>query len=136
MVGIDASATAIVSASATGSATYEVSPLSTYDNPSLFDVVICLDVLFHIVDNEEWHHSLTALMNSVRPGGFLLIIEHFGVQSPNRPPHVKWRSMADYRDCFSGTGFTPMLERVYQSPHEGVDKTLIAARKSLSPSRR
>ena len=58
MTGLDASSTAIAEARHRSNASYEVALLSQFQSETLFDVVLCLDVLFHVIDDGEWKLSL------------------------------------------------------------------------------
>lgn len=46
-----------------------------------YDVVNAIGVMFHIVDDDEWHRAVQKLWASVRPGGVMVIGGHFGMLS-------------------------------------------------------
>nr|WP_269204717.1 methyltransferase domain-containing protein [Motilibacter deserti] len=52
---------------------YAVSTLSTWRPGCLYDVVYSVDVLFHIVDEDEWAASVRGLASLVRLGGLLAV---------------------------------------------------------------
>ena len=52
------------------------SALDTFDLPDRFDVVMTIDVLFHIVDDEVWQRTVERLGAFVAPDGTLVIQEH------------------------------------------------------------
>jgi len=78
--GIDTSIEAIRECRrrATGSDTYAVSSLRSWRPPYLYDAVICVDVMFHLMDDDEWLSSLRNLAVLVRLGGRLVVADHDG----------------------------------------------------------
>jgi 2-polyprenyl-3-methyl-5-hydroxy-6-metoxy-1,4-benzoquinol methylase len=72
--GIDGSANAIeVSREQGGGAAYFRSTLSAWQSPWLYDVVASIDVLFHILDDDEWERTVKNLASLVRLGGKLIV---------------------------------------------------------------
>src|SRR5262249_5470005 len=96
MTGLDVSATAISSAKARGGAEYINTPLCQPGTSKKFDVALCLDVFFHIVDDDEWEKSLITLAAYVKSKGLLCIIEHFPSPEAKSAVHCKWRSLDVY----------------------------------------
>ena len=73
---IDASEAAIEhSRELGGGPRYHRSSLAGWRSPSLYDVVLCVDVVFHILDDAEWERSLRNLASLVRLGGRLIVAD-------------------------------------------------------------
>lgn len=72
--GIDASAAAIAYCEERGGGPrYARSTLSGWRSPWLYDVVASVDVLFHILDDDEWVRTVKNLASLVRLGGRLIV---------------------------------------------------------------
>jgi 2-polyprenyl-3-methyl-5-hydroxy-6-metoxy-1,4-benzoquinol methylase len=99
--------------------------LAAFDLARQFDVVTCIDVLFHIVDDAAWEAALHNLSRHVRHGGVLLLQDHL-VERPVMPAkHVKFRSRDAFVQCLSGCGLQIERERRYLLPAEQIDKHII-----------
>lgn len=71
---VDASASAVAHCrTAGGGPRYHVSTLADWRSPWLYDVVISVDVLFHVLDEAQWEASVRNLASLVRLGGRLLL---------------------------------------------------------------
>ncbi len=46
---------------------------------SSYDLINAIGVMFHIVDDEEWHRSLHEISQHINPGGLLIVGGHFGL---------------------------------------------------------
>jgi|GEM_PF-1127674 len=88
------------------------------------DVVLCMDVLFHVVDDTLWQRSLASLAEKLKPGGRLLILEHFPGQA-SAVSHVRWRTVDLYRSAITGLGLTLAHAITYRLPQLGAQKTLL-----------
>ena len=72
--GIDGSANAIdLCKERGGGPSYFRSTLSAWRSPWLYDVVASIDVLFHILDDDEWERTVKNLASLVRLGGRLIV---------------------------------------------------------------
>ena len=72
--GIDGSAHAIeLCREQGGGPDYFRSALSAWRSPGLYDVVVSIDVLFHILDDDEWTRTVQNLASLVRLGGKLIV---------------------------------------------------------------
>lgn len=77
--GIDASPSAVATARAEGGpARYRESTLAGWRSPDLYDVVVAVDVLFHVLDEAEWERSLLNLAGLVRLHGRLVVSDWGG----------------------------------------------------------
>lgn len=130
MTGIDVSASAVENARRTGQAEYTNATLSGYRPERPFDVVLCLDVLFHVVDDGEWARSVGNLASCVAPDGLLMFIETFDHTGLGSAPHVLWRRREAYAPVLADAGFAVIDEVEFQYPHERVNKTLSIARRA------
>jgi SAM-dependent methyltransferase len=82
--------------------------------PASFDVVSCMDVLFHITDDEGYVRALDTISSVLRPGGTFVLSENFLHRPEQRGSHQVNRTMEWIRDALSGAGFdvvrrVPML---------------------------
>jgi 2-polyprenyl-3-methyl-5-hydroxy-6-metoxy-1,4-benzoquinol methylase len=74
--GIDASEAALEHARREGGGPrYYQSSLSGWRSPWLYDVVMAVDVVFHILDDDEWERSVRNLASLVQLGGRLVIAD-------------------------------------------------------------
>jgi 2-polyprenyl-3-methyl-5-hydroxy-6-metoxy-1,4-benzoquinol methylase len=74
--GIDGSDVAITLCQQTGGGPrYARSTLSAWRSPWLYDAVVCVDVLFHILDEDEWERSVRNLASLVRLTGRLVVAD-------------------------------------------------------------
>ena len=109
--GIDASDAAIAASRAAGGARFEVSTLAGWRSPTLYDVVMSIDVLFHILDEDEWASSVRNLASLTRLGGQLIVTDEN--RDDRRPAgnYIVHRPRAAYADLLSDkfrfVAFTP-----------------------------
>lgn len=104
--GIDTSPEAIAFCREQGPGRYEVSALSTWSSPFLYDVVYSIDVLFHILDDAEWEASLRNLASMVRLAGRLIVADEW---RPDRRPsgtYIVHRAHDAYEGILGELGFT------------------------------
>jgi 2-polyprenyl-3-methyl-5-hydroxy-6-metoxy-1,4-benzoquinol methylase len=74
--GIDGSDAAItVCEQRGGGPRYHRSTLARWRSPWLYDVVISVDVLFHILDEQEWEDTVRNLASLVRLSGLLVLAD-------------------------------------------------------------
>jgi 2-polyprenyl-3-methyl-5-hydroxy-6-metoxy-1,4-benzoquinol methylase len=88
------------------------------------DAIVCLDVLFHIVDDDLWRRGLEALAQNLKPDGRLLVLEHFP-GTPSDARHVRWRSLDAYRKAIAALDLTLSQVITYRLPQLGAEKTLL-----------
>jgi glycosyltransferase involved in cell wall biosynthesis/SAM-dependent methyltransferase len=93
------------------------------------DVVLCLDVLFHVLDDASWTHAIKALAARLKPGGRLLILEHFPGKASNAQ-HVRWRSLDAYRKAAASLGLTLSQIDTYWLRHLNAEKSLLVLDKA------
>ncbi|MBV7698381.1 bifunctional 2-polyprenyl-6-hydroxyphenol methylase/3-demethylubiquinol 3-O-methyltransferase UbiG [Streptomyces sp. TRM70350] len=109
----DASEEAVAHARARGGRPrYDVAALDEWRSPWLYDVVLCVDVLFHVLDDEEWATGLRNLASLVRITGRLILTdEDIGTRRP-RGDYILHRPTAEYTALLEPLGlrhtlFTP-----------------------------
>jgi SAM-dependent methyltransferase len=74
--GIDGSPSALEECRQLGGGPrYLQSSLADWRSPWLYDVVVSVDVVFHILDDGEWERSVRNLASLVRLGGLLIIAD-------------------------------------------------------------
>lgn len=75
-----------------------------------YDAVSCMDVLFHVVEDEAYTRALANLNTLLRPGGMLVMTEKF-LKSPRGDEHVVMRSEAFILDALRQAGFEVKVRR-------------------------
>ncbi|CCE09036.1 Glycosyl transferase, group 1 [Bradyrhizobium sp. STM 3843] len=131
VIGVDFSETAIAQARVrVPQGSFIVGAFDQVSVPPV-DVAICMDVFFHILDDELWVRSFRTLAEKLKPGGRLLVLEHFPGK-PSDAPHVRWRSLAAYRDAAALLGLTLGAVDTYRLQQIGADKTLLVFDKVLA----
>lgn len=96
VTGIDTSATAVAWARENYGPHFEQSSLHEYRPRALFDVVVCIDVLFHILDDDIWRASLAALGRAAAAESFLLVTDSFGSKRFSLGNYIVHRSADEY----------------------------------------
>lgn len=62
--------------------------------PASFDVVSCMDVLFHITDDDKYRSALANISRLLKPGGRFVFTENFVHRTHDRSAHQTNRSLA------------------------------------------
>ena len=90
---------------------WDISSDATPPFDSDFDVVSCMDVLFHVVDDAAFTRALRNLRARLRPGGLLFISDNF-VHGPElRREHWVSRPLAVYERELRAAGLEPLERR-------------------------
>lgn len=109
--GIDASDAAIAANRATDGVRFQVSTVAAWRSPTLYDVVMSIDVLFHILDDEEWASSVRNLASLTRLGGQLIVTDENRDDPRAAGNYIVHRPRAAYADQlghgFRFVAFTP-----------------------------
>ena len=109
--GIDASEVAIAASRAAGGGRFEVSSLADWRSPSLYDVVLSIDVLFHILTDAEWTASVSNLGSLTRLGGQLIVTDEDRAEPRPAGSYIVHRPRSAYArvlgNRFTYEGFTP-----------------------------
>jgi len=69
-----------------------------------FDLTISADVLYHIIDDDNWAAAVRNLAAHTRRGGFLVIVDHLHDEPQMPSPHVRFRTLAMYRSVLAESG--------------------------------
>jgi SAM-dependent methyltransferase len=95
--------------------TVEIYPGSFHERlsmkPQSYDVINAIGVMFHVVDDQEWHTGLSAIAQALKPGGLLVVGGHFGllnnvnVQFHQGRVNKRVRSRAAWRRALRVRGF-------------------------------
>lgn len=114
-----------------GDVTWVVSDIASYRSDHSHPLVVCIDVLFHIVDDSAWIEAVSNL-GALAAGGVLIIQDHL-IGQPLPPPittpgtyHTRWRTLEDYQAVLAGA----VLEAhdLYELPMEDATKDLLVFR--------
>ncbi|WDZ87817.1 class I SAM-dependent methyltransferase [Micromonospora cathayae] len=104
--GIDASPSALAEGRTLGGGPrYHESTLADWHSPWPYDAVVSIDVLFHVLDEEQWQASLRNLAALVRLGGRLVVSDQ---GEPGRRVYGNYqvgRGPDRYRSVLSPAGF-------------------------------
>jgi len=96
VTGIDTSPTAIAWATEHHGPYFEQSSVHDYRPRALFDVIICIDVLFHVLDDDIWRASLAMMGRAAAAEALLIVTDGF---RPRRFPlgnYIVHRSADEY----------------------------------------
>jgi hypothetical protein len=85
------------------------------------DLVMCIDVLFHIVDDGRWRCAVGNIARCARDN--IIIQEHL-VDRRTSGHHTRWRTLDDYRAELEARWSLTTHER-YHLPNEGSHKDLM-----------
>ncbi len=126
--GVDFSAAAVASARARLGAGpgLSVSRLDEFRPGHRYHAVVCVDVLFHVVDDDLWRRTVENLGRLAT--GELLVQDHLvgeaeAGQSRQGAVHCRWRTLQMYREALPG--WTLAAHEVYRLPFEKVTKDLL-----------
>ena len=84
---------------------YAESTLDAWHPPYLYDVVYCVDVLFHIMDDDVWAASVRNLASLVAWGGLLLLADHGGDEDRLWSNYQRTRASSRYDALLLDRGF-------------------------------
>ncbi|MFE4666678.1 class I SAM-dependent methyltransferase [Streptomyces sp. NPDC056716] len=95
-----------------GGPRYAVAALDAWRSPWPYDTVLCLDVLFHVLDDEEWSAALRNLASLVRVTGRLIITDENAPARRPRGDYIVHRPATEYATLLTPLGlrhttFTP-----------------------------
>lgn len=105
VTGIDTSPTAIEWASDNGPGRFAVAGLAEHRPTELFDVVICIDVLFHILDDDKWRASLAGLCRAAAAEAVLIVTDVFPRARYATHDYIVHRAADDYRAALAAHDF-------------------------------
>jgi SAM-dependent methyltransferase len=79
--------------------------------PASFDAVSAFDVLFHIVDDDQYARAFSNIAGLLKPGGWFLWSDNFLRHSAERVTHQVSRSLLESTRCVEAAGFD-VIDRV------------------------
>lgn len=103
--GIDASASAIARARELHGGGFEVATLEGYRGTSLFDVIVCVDVLFHVLDDAIWRAALATFAAHATVEGILIVTDVFPASRYAPRPYIVNRACDEYDAELAGHDF-------------------------------
>jgi 2-polyprenyl-3-methyl-5-hydroxy-6-metoxy-1,4-benzoquinol methylase len=108
--------------------TVRVAALDDLRSTERYDVVMCIDVLFHIVDNATWARSVRNLADLTAPYGALVIQDSLNAADEAQPaPHVRFRSLHAYQRELAE--WVVDVHDKYLLPNEAISKDLVLFRR-------
>lgn len=108
---------------------FEDLPLELLSYEASFDGVVCMDVLFHVIDDDKWKLTFSRLAAAVKPDGSIIIQEMLdNITEESGPSHVRWRTLDHYRAFLAQLGLEISSLEKYLLPSEGVSKAILTIR--------
>jgi len=87
---------------------FQAASLLDFSFPGSFDIVFCLDVLYHVVDDENWKAVLAQLVRHAKTGGRIVIIDQHKAQPISPADHVRFRTRQMYDEAMADLGLRPV----------------------------
>jgi 2-polyprenyl-3-methyl-5-hydroxy-6-metoxy-1,4-benzoquinol methylase len=69
-----------------------------------FDFTFCLDVLYHVMDDNNWFLTLGNLAAHTNSTGYIVIIDQLQDEPSKPAAHVRFRTTAMYERAFGDIG--------------------------------
>lgn len=93
----------------------------------LHDVIACIDVLFHVLDDAKWRRFLRTSAAALAPGGRLVIEEQLVEEDAYRgvERHCHFRRLADYRAAAREAGLELVAHERYALPASGARQDVL-----------
>jgi len=76
-----------------------------------FDLISCMDVLFHIVDDARYGVAIRSMHDLLNPRGLFVLSEHFLHRAGLRSLHVVHRTAETIQRCLDDVGFEVVCRR-------------------------
>jgi SAM-dependent methyltransferase len=105
VTGIDSSETAVEWARGHYGPYFELSELSRYRPAQLFDVMLCIDVLFHVLDDDAWRRALEAFARYARAEATMIFTDALGPQRFPLGNYIIHRSRDEYQSALADSDF-------------------------------
>jgi 2-polyprenyl-3-methyl-5-hydroxy-6-metoxy-1,4-benzoquinol methylase len=104
--GVDSSSAAIRIARKRTTGEFYCAPLESFKAKRLYDVILCIDVLFHILEDSKWEASLENFINSVSTNGLIIVTDAAGPERLTLGDYIIHRSLDQYMKFFGDRGFS------------------------------
>jgi 2-polyprenyl-3-methyl-5-hydroxy-6-metoxy-1,4-benzoquinol methylase len=117
--GVDASPVAIAEASDRAGAEQQsgrfiAESLTDFRFADRFDLVLCIDVLYHVIDDRNWHKAVRNLFRHTRRGGLLILLDQLAPKAHTPVSHVRFRTAAMYAEVLKdAANVTPAGQSVF-----------------------
>ena len=103
--GVDISPIAIIEArNRCPGGNFQTASLLDFRFQKKFDLTFCIDVLYHVVHEENWIAALANLAMHTKTGGRFVILDQFKEEPHSPAPHVQFRTKAMYHAALSRLG--------------------------------
>lgn len=103
--GIDPSETAVAQARAAYGPHFEVARLDDHRPRTLFDVIVCVDVLFHVLDEQVWRASIAGLARCASAEAVVVVTDVFPAAQYAPRDYIVHRSLDSYDHAFAEHDF-------------------------------
>ena len=115
--GVDASPVAVENAAfRCPDGEFQAASIVDFKFDGKFDIVFSADVLYHVVDDENWKSAVHNLLDHCTPGGWLILIDQIRAEVATPAPHVRYRTREMYREIMANAAayevILPGFERV------------------------
>jgi 2-polyprenyl-3-methyl-5-hydroxy-6-metoxy-1,4-benzoquinol methylase len=105
IAGVDISPIATTEASQRcPSGRFQAASLLDFRFEQKFDFVLCIDVLYHIVDDDNWRRVLGNLVAHAKPDGRVILLDRLRDEPVNAAAHVRFRTKAMYTQAMRSLG--------------------------------
>ena len=94
--GVDISEAAIEFAKNRGLGSFYVSCLDQFSSPDVYDAVICMDVLFHILDDTLWENTILNLGSLLGNNGLFILSDDLRDRTYHLGDYIVHRSRVQY----------------------------------------
>ncbi len=105
VIGVDSSPSAIGQARQDYRHTFVVHDLASFTPRIVFNVVICMDVLFHVLDDEVWRACVLTLARCAAVEATLIIADRFGADRQVKHDYIVHRTADEYDRVLNAEGF-------------------------------
>jgi SAM-dependent methyltransferase len=96
-------------------------------SPASYDIVSCMDVMFHVVDHDRCLAALRNIASLLAPGGLLIWSDFFVHGRESADPHIVWRSLYRIEAMLAAAGLEVELrEPLFYLMNEPRDAPRIA----------
>ena len=113
VTGIDVSPTAVAWARETYGPLYEVAALDAHRPQVLYDAIICIDVLFHVLDDAVWRSSLSAFGRYAAAEAVLVVTDVLAEERFQLGNYIVHRPREEYDRALAAWDFRPVATIPY-----------------------
>lgn len=119
--------------------TFERMDIGTQMSPAgAFDCITCMDVLFHIVDDEKYAHAIANIARLLNPGGVFVFTENCLHERPLNNPFQNSRTLTEIERLLEANGLAIVERRpmfaLMNAPIDSKNSLLHAYWKALHAS--